>query len=107
MREEAPSLVGKRLFSFYGVDECMTNWRPRPAALFRWHRMVRQVLHEHETALSAARHANGRCERIPTLPTEFVLRDLDLWAYQRGVMLDFCRSGKPTDNAFIEAFGKR
>jgi putative transposase len=36
--------------------------------------------------------------------TEFVSRDLDLWAYQRGVMLDFSRPGKPTDNAFIEAF---
>jgi putative transposase len=36
--------------------------------------------------------------------TEFVSRDLDLWAYQRGVTLDFSRSGKPTDNAFIEAF---
>lgn len=36
--------------------------------------------------------------------TEFVSRDLDLWAYQRGVVLDFSRPGKPTDNAFIEAF---
>ena len=35
---------------------------------------------------------------------EFVSRDLDLWAYQRGVTLDFSRPGKPTDNAFIEAF---
>jgi putative transposase len=33
-----------------------------------------------------------------------VSRDLDLWAYQRGVTLDFSRPGKPTDNAFIEAF---
>ena len=39
--------------------------------------------------------------------TEFVSRDLDLWAYQRGVTLDFCRPGKPTDNAFIEAFNGR
>uniref|UniRef100_UPI0035AF51B4 integrase core domain-containing protein n=1 Tax=Rhodoblastus sp. TaxID=1962975 RepID=UPI0035AF51B4 len=31
-------------------------------------------------------------------------RDLDLWAYQRGVVLDFSRPGKPTDNAFIESF---
>ena len=31
-------------------------------------------------------------------------RDLDLWAYQRGVTLDFSRPGKPTDNAFIESF---
>jgi putative transposase len=27
--------------------------------------------------------------------TEFVSRDLDLWAYQRGVTLDFSRPGKP------------
>ncbi|TPG38264.1 transposase [Sphingomonas koreensis] len=26
-------------------------------------------------------------------------------AYTRGVILDFSRSGKPTDNAFIESFG--
>jgi putative transposase len=36
--------------------------------------------------------------------TEFVSRDLDLWAYHRGVTLDFSRPGKPTDNAFIESF---
>ena len=39
--------------------------------------------------------------------TEFVSRDLDMWAYQRGVTLDFSRPGKPTDNAFIEAFNGR
>jgi len=39
--------------------------------------------------------------------TEFVSRDLDLWAYHRGVTLDFSRPGKPTDNAFIEAFNSR
>lgn len=39
--------------------------------------------------------------------TEFVSRDLDLWAYTRGVALDFLRPGKPTDNAFIEAFNGR
>ena len=36
--------------------------------------------------------------------SEFVSRDLDLWAYQRDVTLDFSRPGKPTDNAFIESF---
>lgn len=35
--------------------------------------------------------------------TEFVSRNLDLWAYAHGVTLDFSRPGKPTDNAFIEA----
>jgi putative transposase len=34
-------------------------------------------------------------------------RDLDVWAYQRGVTLDFSRPGKPTGNAFIEAFNGR
>ena len=39
--------------------------------------------------------------------SEFISRDLDLWAYQRSVTLDFSRPGKPTDNAFIEAFNGR
>lgn len=29
---------------------------------------------------------------------EFVSRDLDLWAYQKGIILDFSRPSKPTDN---------
>lgn len=36
--------------------------------------------------------------------SEFISRDLDLWAYQHDVALDFSRPGKPTDNAFIESF---
>jgi putative transposase len=36
-----------------------------------------------------------------------VSRDLDLWAYTKGVTLDFSRPGKPTDNAYIEAFNGR
>jgi putative transposase len=39
--------------------------------------------------------------------SEFMSRDLDLWAYANGVTLDFSRPGKPTDNAFIEAFNGR
>jgi putative transposase len=35
---------------------------------------------------------------------KFVSRDLDLWAYQRGVRLDFSRSGKPTDTASVKSF---
>jgi len=38
---------------------------------------------------------------------EFVSRDMDRWAYQRGVTLDFSRPGKPTGNAFIEAFNSK
>ena len=36
--------------------------------------------------------------------SEFISRDLDLWAYHKGVVLDFSRPGKPTDNSFIESF---
>lgn len=36
--------------------------------------------------------------------SEFVARELDLWACMKGVTLDFSRPGKPTDNAFIESF---
>lgn len=36
--------------------------------------------------------------------SEFGSRDLDIWAYQKGVVLDFSRPGKPTDNSFIESF---
>tara|TARA_B100000508_G_scaffold134804_1_gene125894 strand:+ start:724 stop:1548 length:825 start_codon:yes stop_codon:yes gene_type:complete len=38
---------------------------------------------------------------------EFISKELDLWAYAHGVELDFSRPGKPTDNAFIEAFNSR
>lgn len=32
---------------------------------------------------------------------------MDLWAYTNGVTLDLSRSGKHTDNAYIEAFNGR
>ena len=36
--------------------------------------------------------------------SEFISRDLDLWAYHNAVVLDFSRPGKPMDNSFIESF---
>ena len=39
--------------------------------------------------------------------SEFISRDLDLWAYANAVTLDFSRPGKPTDNGFIEAFNSK
>jgi putative transposase len=38
---------------------------------------------------------------------EFTSRELDLWAYARGVVLDFSRPAKPMDNAHAEAFNAR
>ena len=35
---------------------------------------------------------------------EFISKDLDKWAYENQVILDFSRPGKPVDNAFIESF---
>jgi putative transposase len=36
--------------------------------------------------------------------SEFISKDLDLWANQKGVTLDFSKPGKPTDNAYIDSF---
>ncbi len=44
-----------------------------------------------------------RCDNGP----EFAGRVLDQWAYLNGVEIDFSRPGKPTDNAYIEAFNAR
>jgi len=38
---------------------------------------------------------------------EFISKVLDHWAFLNRVELDFSRPGKPTDNAFIEAFNGR
>ena len=35
---------------------------------------------------------------------QFTSKELDLWAYAKGVTLDFSRPGKPTDNAYAESF---
>lgn len=34
--------------------------------------------------------------------TEFMSRDLDLWAYTHNVVLDFSRPGEPTDTDVVE-----
>jgi putative transposase len=39
--------------------------------------------------------------------SEFYSREMDAWAYQHGVKLDFIRPGKPVENAFIESFNGR
>ena len=59
-------------------------------------------------ALEHAVHRFGKPNtiRVDNGP-EFVSKELDLWAYANGVVLDFSRPGKPTDNAFIEAFNSR
>lgn len=36
--------------------------------------------------------------------SEFISKELDKWAYENKVTLDYSRPGKPTDNPFIESF---
>ena len=36
----------------------------------------------------------------------FSVRRWNLWAYKSGVRIAFSRSGKPTDNAFVESFNE-
>jgi putative transposase len=36
--------------------------------------------------------------------SEFISKVLDRWAYEHGVVMDFSRAGKPTDNALVESF---
>jgi putative transposase len=36
--------------------------------------------------------------------SEFISKEMDLWAYSNSVTLDFSRPGKPTDNPYVESF---
>jgi len=36
--------------------------------------------------------------------SEFISKEMDRWAYENQVVLDFSRPGKPTDNPYIESF---
>ena len=47
-----------------------------------------------------------RTIRVDNSP-EFTSKRLDQWSYLNRLELDFSRPGKPTDNAFIEAFKGR
>ncbi|GAD55796.1 mobile element protein [Limimaricola cinnabarinus LL-001] len=49
------------------------------------------------------RHGFPRSIRVDQ-GCQFTSKELDLWAYGNGVVLDFSRPGKPTDNAYAESF---
>jgi putative transposase len=55
------------------------------------------------------RAANGKLPKSITSDngTEFTSKNLDAWAFDRGVQLDFIRPGKPTENGFVEALNGR
>jgi len=51
------------------------------------------------------RRVRGTPARIQTdNGSEFASIPMDRWAYEHGVVMDFSRPGKPTDNPFIESF---
>ena len=64
--------------------------------------------HDVAAALERLRFERGLPQRIYCdNGSEFVSAVMDLWAYTHGVILDFSRRGKPTDNATIESFNGR
>lgn len=64
--------------------------------------------HVGELLSAAARRRGGAPARIRLENgTEFTSKALDVWAHANRVELSFSRAGKPTDNAFIEAFNGR
>lgn len=36
--------------------------------------------------------------------SEFISKEMDRWAYENNVIMDYSRPGKPTDNPFVESF---
>ncbi len=57
------------------------------------------------TALDKVVKGRGAPESITVdNGTEFASKDIDLWAYSKGVHLDFIRPGRPVENGYIESF---
>lgn len=87
---------------------CLTivdnHTRISPAIGVRFRYTVCNVIETLNQAVQ--RYGTPECIRVDNGP-EFISKELDLWAYARGVQLDFSRPGKPTDNAFIESFNSR
>lgn len=94
-------LFDGRPFRILTVVDCHTQeaLSLTPRANFRAFQVVE--------ALDALVRLRGRPKslRVDNGP-EFAGRMLDQWAYLNGVELDFSRPGKPTDNAYIEAFNR-
>jgi putative transposase len=95
-------LFDGRPFRILTVLDCHTreSLAIAPRANFRAFQVV-EVLDE-----LARQRGKPRSLRVDNGP-EFAGRMLDQWAYLNGVEIDFSRPGKPTDNAFIEAFNAR
>ena len=58
------------------------------------------------SVMEAIRRFVGRTpDRIQTdNGSEFISKSMDKWAYENGIVMDYSRPGKPTDNALVESF---
>ena len=95
-------LFDSRPFRILTILDCHT--REALATSARTNFRAYQVVEELDRI--ARLRGKPRSIRVDNGP-EFAGRLLDQWAYLNKVELDFSRPGKPTDNAFIEAFNSR
>ena len=95
-------LFNEKPFRILTIVDCFT--REALAIAARTNFRAYQVIDE----LSQLARIRGkpRSIRVDNGP-EFAGRLLDQWAYLNKIELDFPRPGKPTDNAYIEAFNSR
>ena len=98
----ADRLFDGRAFRILTVVDCHTreSLAIAPRTSFRAYQ-VTEVLDR-----LAQQRGRPKSLRVDNGP-EFAGRMLDQWAYLNGVEIDFSRPGKPTDNAYIEAFNSR
>ena len=89
---------GTRIRLFTTVD---TFTRESPVVAVDYRMNATKVI----AALEQTRKLNGlpKIIRVDN-GSEFYSRELDSWAYQNKVQLEFIRPGKPVENAFIESF---
>lgn len=92
-------LLDEKPFRILTIVDCFTTEALATAArtTFRAYRVIDEL-----DRLARIR-GKPRSIRVDYGP-EFAGRLLDQWAYLNKVELDFQRLGKPTDNAYIEAF---
>lgn len=95
-------LFDDRPFRILTVVDCCT--REALSIALRTNFRAYQVIEELDRL--ARLRGKPRSIRVDNGP-EFAGRLLDQWAYLNKVELDFSRPGKPTDNAYIEAFNSR
>jgi putative transposase len=95
-------LFDDRPFRILTIVDCYT--REALATVARTNFRAYQVVDELDRL--ARLRGKPRSIRVDNGP-EFAGRLLDQWAYLNKVEPDFSRPGKPSDNAFIEAFNSR